>query len=621
MAYCTNCGKELRDGDKFCSHCGEPVREAEKELEVRKVNNEESINKRKFPMLAGATTAIVIVLIIAISVVFSNRSGNRDTEDAGKAAQKESAKYEIYSNNEVHFSVEYPENYMVTEPGDNNVLITEGEKADFQVTVEYAYSTPKNSMIYSAKDFDDQVSSNANILTDWLGTEKVKVTDYKKGKLAGRDSYEYDFELEIEGSKYTGQLSVVDGDGQFGCYSFMSVINEEAEDAPVYKEQSEAMKESFEITGAYQPEGYTIYNYDDLDMQFAVRDEAMGQTKMSGGSVVVYPVEGVYSEASIWIDESSYSEKEKDAASVLKVTCDGYFTGSRQGKYTSQPEKLECGRYPCTSIEAEYSDKGETFRLSVFTFVHDGKYWQVKMKSTEENYEMCKKAVSDILYSIRFSSFGQPEFSKITDSEGDDYKGGEASADTEGLIADIINNIESRSEYVTDSMWKPLAVTDDFNGDGVQEFLCVYELKSGGAVDVMYDVWSLGKSGADKIRSEVLFREVGGNSGVVGIIRSGGEAYLAVCRYEPQGEQFNDYYIYYPWEPKESRLGESVVYLERHGIYGQEEKGKYIMGDTVVDKSKFDARYRELDDWVYQLDILAGAGTDGVMTFDDMKNF
>lgn len=43
------------------------------------------------------------------------------------------------------------------------------------------------------------------------------------------------------------------------------------------------------------------------------------------------------------------------------------------------------------------------------------------------------------------------------------------------------------------------------------------------------------------------------------------------------------------------------------------------MGDTTVDKDSFEERYQEFDNWVYRLELVAGAGEDGVKSFEDMK--
>lgn len=194
-----------------------------------------------------------------------------------------------------------------------------------------------------------------------------------------------------------------------------------------------------------------------------------------------------------------------------------------------------------------------------------------------------------------------------------------AEQSTEDMLRQIIARIEAQSGFVTNSSWEPLAESGDFNGDGTQEFLAVYEIKNSGGIDVMYDVWSLESKGPVRLKSEVLFKEVGGNNGVVGIVNPGGKAYLAVYRYEPQGDMFNNYYRYIPWNEKESGFLESDIYLENHGNYNNENQGRYIMGDTAVEKNQFDARYAELTKWVYRLDFLGGGGDGGIKTFAEMK--
>lgn len=188
-------------------------------------------------------------------------------------------------------------------------------------------------------------------------------------------------------------------------------------------------------------------------------------------------------------------------------------------------------------------------------------------------------------------------------------------ADAPNMISEVIKEIENQSGYVSDSYWEPLAAADDFNGDGIQDLLAVYEVNSGAGINVMYDLWGLKESGAQKLKSEVLFTEVGGNNGIVGIIKSGSEISLAVCQYEPEAELFNNYYTYFLWEKNNDAPGLSGYYLESHGNYEQEDEGTYILGDTRVEKSEFDAKYKELDQWVYKLDLLGGA-SDGVKTFD-----
>ena len=71
----------------------------------------------------------------------------------------------------------------MTEPDSNNVLITEGSEADFQISAEYAVSTAGNSFIYSAKDFAEQIEDDGDVLTAWTGAKEIELTDTKKGTL------------------------------------------------------------------------------------------------------------------------------------------------------------------------------------------------------------------------------------------------------------------------------------------------------------------------------------------------------------------------------------------------------------------------------------------------------
>lgn len=153
MAFCTQCGSRLEEGDKFCSNCGAPVQRKEEKAKPSK--------KKVFigiGIAAGVTVFLALVVLCVVSLI--RNTGNSD-------AEKEETNYVTYTNDTVCFSVEYPEGYMVTEPGtDNQVLITEGEEADFQVSIEYAYYTAGDSAIYSAADFVEQVENDPTVLTD-----------------------------------------------------------------------------------------------------------------------------------------------------------------------------------------------------------------------------------------------------------------------------------------------------------------------------------------------------------------------------------------------------------------------------------------------------------------------
>lgn len=660
MAFCTKCGKELNEGDRFCFHCGEPIPDVKRDREKPQpsvikpeeessetkdtllktqekttvgieVQQEEEIradvrenpdkvtggkakwNKKKTAAIAAAGIFVVLAVILFIAV---------QPKEKSPEPKKDDTNYVNYANNTVCFSVDYPEGYQVTEPNNNNVLITYGENVDFQVSIEYAYHTASNSAIYSAKDFASQIDADAKVLTDWIGSSDVQITNKAKSRIAGRSCYEYSFDLQVNNSPHTGKLYICDGDGEFGCYSYLCAYNKNSENAELYKMQCEAMEKSFEITDACQAEGYKIYHYDEFDMQFMVRDEAMGKTKSSNGMVVVYPVEGVFTEANIWIKKSTYNPEEKSVEDVLESSCQYYFKYHDQAQYLSQMTELDYGRYPFSGIDMQFYDKGEKYTTSIFAFVKDGVYWTITMKSTDEYYNTAATAVSDILFSMKIGE----DLTNNADADVADPDTEAVSDTTEGkaesmkrVLSDLISQIKKQEGFVENSSWKPLAVLDDFNGDNNKELLVVYELKNGnGWPDVMYELWNVSETKAVKVKSEILFAEVGGNSGEVGIVKSEGKNYLAVVRHEPEGDTFNDSCIYFPFTSGAGLLGEECVYMERHGNFGEEDKGRYILGDTKVEQKEYDARALDFSNWLYRLDIFKGDENGNVMTFDDL---
>lgn len=694
MAFCTQCGYKVEDGDKFCLNCGAPVRQpvkddvmddgtaagvnekadmgakaeteskagaddgaatttakfdAEKTVKGVPPTSVKSVNK-KLPTPAKPVNKKLIggivagVLLFAVIAVLIWKAG-----DFG--AVRDKADYVPYVNDTVCFSVDYPEEYLVTETNVNSVLITEGEAADFQVSIEYAYYTVGDSAIYSAADFVEQVENDPAVLTDWIGTANVEAEYVGRTKTGNMEHEQYHFRLEVEGHPYEGYLYVYDGQGEFGCYTYMCAINQDAEDAELFKIQAGKMADSFQITNSCQAEGYHVYTYEEAGLQFMVRDEAIYDSKESDGDVTVYPVERVYSESNIWMEETSY-EADVDVNDVIEGISKYYFSSKKKTEYLNEPTRAQCGRYPFTGVDLQFYDDGEWYVLTEMVFVHDDVYWRITMKSTEEYYDITATAMSDILFSLKFMDDADSADARNADGAKGDSKGGQDEGGAEGdsksgqdeggaskngdskdksdgngkeassdgaKVADVIAKIEAKTGYVSDGTFKPLVVAEDFNGDGTRELLAVYEIESGSGVSAMYDVWSLGEKKSVCLKSEELFWEVGGNSGSVGIAKSNDKAYLAIEAKEPDGDGFNNYYEYIPWSETKSEIEEDGgVYMESHGNVEQPDKSRYIVGDTTVEKSEFDERQKDFE-WIYKLDILAGATDDGVMTFDEMR--
>lgn len=202
--------------------------------------------------------------------------------------------------------------------------------------------------------------------------------------------------------------------------------------------------------------------------------------------------------------------------------------------------------------------------------------------------------------------------------------------DMNQVIDEILTKIEGTDGFIKpDDYYQPLASFTDVDGNGVSELLVVYKVKqrsSDGFDDynVLYDVYAVKGDGSYTAvtTGQTLYQEVGGNSGVLGlVVDKAKKPYLMVKTSSPQGDRFNDTICYIPWGEEQSKLGDEWVYLESHGTYGEEDQGLYILGDTKVDKAAFDARRTEFMSLWTDLNINRGPGNGGNnMSFSQIRS-
>lgn len=432
MFYCTKCGRALREEEEFCPFCGEPVRDIGAKIAGAKIADEHRSKRRRAVRKAGLAFIAVLAVGAGIWSIFSG-------------GLKDHTRYESYYNEKVCFSVDYPQQYSLTESEKSKALITDGEKADFQVEIQYAYKAPSKAIIYSAEDFAQLASWDSGMLTQWLGLEgeAVKVTDFKEGELGGKTCYEYEFKVKSGDAAREGRLCIADSEGEFGCYSFMSLINKNAENVDLLQAQRDAMERSFKITKAYQPKGYKRYDYEKLGIQFVTKDTAKAKNEQSEDSVVIYPAEGTYTKASIWIKQSEIKGL-IDVRSRLQDSCDYYFSQKKRAKYLSQPAEKNWGRYSATGADLEFYDKGEHFTVSEFVFSDGGLYTTVTMKSTDEYLDLVSSAAADVLYSLKFGN--------KTAADGSEKEKAQAVSAAQDIVYTIENQPHIRKK-LSESLW------------------------------------------------------------------------------------------------------------------------------------------------------------------------
>ena len=181
------------------------------------------------------------------------------------------------------------------------------------------------------------------------------------------------------------------------------------------------------------------------------------------------------------------------------------------------------------------------------------------------------------------------------------------------VAADIIRTIQSSGDYNQNPCFEPLALYDDVDGDGNMELIALYESPD---YVVKFEVWYIKDGEAEKIWFGDLYNEVGGNSGSVGIAYLDNDTYFYELREEPHEEQIDTYISVCPFSPSGGAISyDGSYYFESHDVaHGVD--GTYILGDTRVDFTEYNALYESFL-WKYSLDILTGASGNS-KSFSDM---
>lgn len=203
----------------------------------------------------------------------------------------------------------------------------------------------------------------------------------------------------------------------------------------------------------------------------------------------------------------------------------------------------------------------------------------------------------------------------------------EQPAETSRSVGDCLNEtigwIEDQAQYVKNYDFEPLGCVDDFDGDGYQDFLAVYQNQArNGTRYVGYCVYTFREDGPKLLCDGVLYQEVGGNGGSLGISKGkDGTAYLTRFTKEPDGDGPHNFYEFIPfWD-----LGvtENNIYrMESRWNVDAPEQGTYLLDGRKVDQETFNVARGNYEEW-YSIDIVAGHGNsekNGV-DFDTLKQW
>ena len=348
-------------------------------------------------ILAGCIL-LVVVVIAAVALIPKGGSGS---------AQR----YELYTNDAVMFSIQYPEGCTVSEPYENTVLIENG--SDFRVAVEYAYQTVAgDAYIYSADDFSElRGEIGDSVVTDFLGSDQAEITGFQ-GDVTDWPGTAFTFSLDQNGQPYSGCLYVHDGQGDFGVYCIQTLINDASDQADLYREQIDHIVESFAVTGAYTAPGYKLwtmetgYQYDkELYMITGDRLEPLSDD-YKNSIILLKDGTGMFF-FSADVKKTDYSSDYAPEQVLDEVCRKLYFDSDsvRDAEYISQISQFHRGRFDYWTVDlsSSLSSGYEPYTSTVAIADIGGTYWRICVRchdDYDEYHDIALTTMNDILMSL-----------------------------------------------------------------------------------------------------------------------------------------------------------------------------------------------------------------------------
>lgn len=428
MQFCRRCGARLPDDSLFCTKCGTPIVPADEEpaalvepaaptvpagpsapVEPTKPAApaaptapagpaKKGMSGKTLGILAGCIL-LVVVVIAAVALIPKGGSGS---------AQR----YELYTNDAVMFSIQYPEGCTVSEPYENTVLIENG--SDFRVAVEYAYQTVAgDAYIYSADDFSElRGEIGDSVVTDFLGSDQAEITGFQ-GDVTDWPGTAFTFSLDQNGQPYSGCLYVHDGQGDFGVYCIQTLLNDASDQADLYREQIDHIVESFAVTGAYTAPGYKLwtmetgYQYDkELYIITGDRLDTSDLIHRKNGILLLKDGTGAFF-FSADVKKTDYSSDYAPEQVLDEVCRKLYFDSDsvRDAEYISQISQFHRGRFDYWTVDlsSSLSSGYEPYTSTVAIADIGGTYWRIEVRchdDYDEYHDIALTTMNDILMSL-----------------------------------------------------------------------------------------------------------------------------------------------------------------------------------------------------------------------------
>lgn len=203
------------------------------------------------------------------------------------------------------------------------------------------------------------------------------------------------------------------------------------------------------------------------------------------------------------------------------------------------------------------------------------------------------------------------DYNSVEVADGFDESDFDASDEAVKVIKEIMD-AEDYYEHPYDDM---NIVFTDTNADDIFELYVTYYTKDDYVPRLNYQMWTFPNRAVCQ-HSNMLYEEVGGNSGEVGIAVSYGEIYFYTMQSSPTGSTFEDITEYTKLSDDGSLSDTDFTVMFASGIIGKESSGTYLVNNIDVSYSD----YKKAKDEYYTMFSMPYGDSELVYTVEEFLN-
>lgn len=325
-----------------------------------------------------------------------------------------------YEDSELKFSMEYNTALYDIYDNDDGSVEFINQEGTHHIIVSFIATDAYGGTVYDAQDYRDLADADKDVLIPAAGMSNLDYWESREGvNSMGRDYYTYYYGCyDEDNSLWRCSLSLINGEGNYGCYGYYQMILDSAEDADALLNTGEAYLDTFDVTDAYDTGKYAVYDFDDCGIRFAAGDEDLVEVSDEDVIKVITKRDGEDTNMFL-IPGERYGSTYKEMLTNISQNLMGDEYGEESylsATLGTELFPLNYGRYPGYLTTVTYTREGTSYNalfICITADDADSKYKTYVALGDVEDLD----ALNDLVTSFRFDGAKAHDLSEVNVDE------------------------------------------------------------------------------------------------------------------------------------------------------------------------------------------------------------